>query len=332
MQESIAQMFARSATERAIILANQGRTTEAVRMLLDAAENNDAQALTQLAIWRLSGQFMPRDLPLSRDYFGRAASLGHSDAARVYNAFVANGTGGAADWPAALAILRERSLEDPAAAEQLDLIGHMDLTPSGNPAKPLVPRHLSMSPHIELFPKALSHSECDFLIRMATPLAQPAVIVDPHTGRQVVNPIRTSDAAAFPFAQENPAIHAINRRVACISGIPAQHGEPLQVLRYRPGQEFRRHSDALPGVRNQRIATVLIYLNDAFTGGETQFPVADMSIRGEIGDALLFRNVTADGRIDQTAIHAGLPVRTGIKYVASRWIRMHPLDLSSPSL
>jgi hypothetical protein len=35
----------------------------------------------------------------------------------------------------------------------------------------------------------------------------------------------------------------------------------------------------------------------------------------------LFRNVGPDGRADETATHAGMPVKGGVKLIASRWIR-----------
>ncbi|MFY0022539.1 hypothetical protein ABTQ05_21660, partial [Acinetobacter baumannii] len=75
------------------------------------------------------------------------------------------------------------------------------------------------------------------------------------------DPIRTSDIAAFPLALEQPAIHAINLRIASASGTNVRAGEPLTILRYRPGQQYRPHLDTLPGERNQRVATMLIYLN-----------------------------------------------------------------------
>ena len=59
----------------------------------------------------------------------------------------------------------------------------------------------------------------------------------------VQNPVRTSDAMVFPWIAESPAVHALNRRIAAATGtIPAQ-GEPLQVLRYRRGQQYRPHLD-----------------------------------------------------------------------------------------
>ncbi|QPQ55784.1 2OG-Fe(II) oxygenase [Allosphingosinicella flava] len=88
------------------------------------------------------------------------------------------------------------------------------------------------------------------------------------------HPVRTSDAAAFPIAQENPALHALNRRIAAASETLAE-----QILRYQSGQQYRPHSDAMAGEKNQRILTFLIYLNDDFEGGETHFLAPDLKVR-----------------------------------------------------
>jgi prolyl 4-hydroxylase len=161
------------------------------------------------------------------------------------------------------------------------------------------------------------------------PMLRPSVVVDPQTGKQVPNAVRTSSAAAFPFVDENLAIHALNRRLAAASGTDVRSGEPLQVLHYAPGERYHEHSDALPGVApdQQRVLTFLVYLNEDYEGGETSFPAAGLKVRGRTGDGLLFRNASPDGRPDERALHAGLPVTSGVKHLASRWIRAAPLKL-----
>ena len=76
--------------------------------------------------------------------------------------------------------------------------------------------------------------------------------------------------------------------------------------------------------------TLLVALSDDYDGGEMLFPAIDLAWRGHVGEALLFRNVDAAGALDPAARHAGCPVRRGTKFLLSRWIREHPLDLSGP--
>jgi hypothetical protein len=103
-------------------------------------------------------------------------------------------------------------------------------------------------------------------------------------------------------------VNAINRRIAAVADKPAGNGEPLLVLRYQPGGEYRAHSDTLAHVDNQRVATMLLYLNDDYQGGETEFPLAGVKHRGRSGDALFFSNVDNKGQPLRRALHAGLPV------------------------
>jgi len=100
---------------------------------------------------------------------------------------------------------------------------------------------------------------------------------------------------------------------------------------HRIVQQYRLHSDALPGVANQRRVTAITYLNDGFEGGETDFPAIGLRVRPVAGDVLLFHSILSGGGADPRARHAGLPVTRGVKWVATRWIRGAPYDPWSPS-
>jgi hypothetical protein len=97
------------------------------------------------------------------------------------------------------------------------------------------------------------------------------------------------------------------------------------------GQEFLPHFDFLnpdfPGHARdlarsgQRIATFLVYLNEGYEGGETEFPKLGWRYKGRTGDALLFRNLDAAGEPDRQTFHAGLPPTQGEKWLLSQWLR-----------
>ena len=316
--------------DQADTLVAAGRVGEAHRLLTGPAAASDADALIRLAGWRLAGQLVRRDLAAARDLFGRAGALGHAGAAAIHAAFLASGTGGPADWPAALAVLHRHAAGNPAFRDELALIELMSLSPEGAPAA--VPRAepLSDRPRASRVQALLSPAECDFLAARAGPMLAPSVVIDPQTGRHFQNPVRTSDGMAFPYVEESPAIHALNRRIAAVTGTDVAQGEPLQVLRYRPGQQYRPHSDAVAGEANQRILTVLIYLNRDYEGGETRFVQTGLTYRGEPGDALAFWNVDEAGRPDPLAQHAGLPVTAGVKLLSTRWIRARPFAIPPP--
>jgi prolyl 4-hydroxylase len=297
---------------------------EAYRLLADAADHGDALAAFELGRWCLSGQIVQRDLAACRSWFAKAAEAGHSHSRLIHSALLANGVGGARDWQGALDELTRAAPQTAQASEELRMIGQMSIDESGDPRAIPEREKVSESPAIYWVRQLLSPAECQALIELAKPFLNASVVVDPATGQMRADPIRTSEAAMFPWVNETPFIHAINRRIAAASGTAVEQGEPLQVLRYSPGQEYRSHSDALPNADNQRIMTALVYLNEDFEGGETSFPAPGLKLRGRIGDALFFRNVDATGRPDTRGTHAGLPVTNGQKWLASRWIRERP--------
>jgi prolyl 4-hydroxylase len=286
--------------------------------------NSESQIAFDLGFAHLQGRGVPRSLRLARENFREAADRGHPQAQDIHVAFLACGIGGERDWAGAIAKLKDAaSMSDRKSAGQLALLEAMELTEEGDPKSLPPPERLSDRPEVIAFRAFLSPDECRYLIDAAAPAFQPAAVghVAGGMGGHVVPRIRTCDVAAFPWVAENPVIHAINRRIAAASGTAADWGEPLQILRYRPGQEFKPHRDCTEDIENQRVWTMLIYLNDGYTGGETEFLQTGLKVRGNTGDALLFRNADDAGRPDMSTLHAGLPVFTGKKLLASRWIR-----------
>lgn len=307
-------------------LFGSGHPQKAMDLLGHSASRNDPDALEFLAKLCLKGDFVNRDLALSRDLFHRAAAAGSKTAGAAYRAFVANGTGGPADWKKAIELIELASRSDLEAERELQLILAMRLGDEGDPLDAFSAERISVSPDVVTFQSLFTDMECDFLISRAMPGLLPSKVVDPQTGELVPNPVRTSDAASFPLVSESPAIHALCRRLAAASGTHVKQGEPLQILRYRPGQEYRAHFDAIGNAENQRVLTFLVYLNYDFEGGETYFAKPGIRVKGRKGDGLLFRNADADGRPDPNSQHSGLPVTAGEKFLASRWIRERPLQ------
>jgi prolyl 4-hydroxylase len=287
----------------------------------------DAQSLFDSAAAKVRGDGGVRDLAGARELFRRAGGQGHVASAVIYANFLAAGVGGPRQWTTALRLLAALAEANPRSRRELERIEAMALSPDGDPLALPEGEALCGSPAITRFPGLFSPAECAFLAEAAAPMLAPAVVVDPATGRQRPDPVRVCDSAGFTWPLENPAVHALNRRLAAASGTAAEQGEPLQVLRYRPGGEYKPHFDAIPGFANPRAMTFLVWLNEDFEGGETLFPTPGLKIRGRTGDGLLFRNTGADGRRDPAAGHAGLPVTRGDKLIASRWIRERPFEM-----
>ncbi len=314
-------MAAKDDLSRVKALVAEQRFAEAAPLLIRAADGGDSAAQATLAQWRIAGNIVRRDLAEARRLLASAGARGDTDSALLHAYFLAAGVGGADDWPGALAELTALAPRDARAAAQLRLLARMELGTDGFPERPPPVRPLSTEPRAAACENFMTAAECAWLREAGEPALQPSAVVDPRTGRMVPHPVRSSDAATFGVHSEDLVVNALNRRIAAVSGTRLEQGEPLQLLRYRPGGEYKPHMDALPAEPNQRILTALVYLSDDYQGGETSFPRAGLSYRGRPGDALIFRNVRGDGSADPLTLHAGLPVTSGTKYLASRWIR-----------
>ena len=286
----------------------------------------EADALFARAAAALAGSGGRRDTGAARELFRQAAAAGRRDAAVIVTNLLASGVGGPRDWHGALALLERLAPSGRRSQRELETVRSMALTPEGDPVAPPKGERICDAPEIVRFRGFMSAAECRYLIDAAEPMLEPSVVVDTATGRQVRDPVRTSDGMGFTWPLETLAVHAFNRRIAAATATVPEQGEPLQVLRYRPGDQYRTHFDAIPGFGNQRVLTMLVWLNGDFEGGETHFPTPDLKLRFPAGDAILFRNVDADGRRDPSSGHAGLPVTHGEKLIASRWIRAAPFE------
>lgn len=307
---------------QALALAQAGQAAQAVALLEAAFDDPAAQLL--LGLWRIEGRNAPRDIARARTHFRSAADLGNAGGARVLAGLIASGSGGPADWRAATTLLAQWADRDPLAARQADLIAAMDLDGVGNPATAAEPELLSPMPYVARLPGLLTPAECQFLIDVSLPRFKPAEIFHEAQNRFRLDPVRQSDTAGFPLISEWPLVHAINRRIAAASATDVAQGETLQILRYGPAQRYRPHLDAIPTLTNQRILTLIVYLNDDYTGGETRFIKSGLTVKGRNGDGLLFCNALPDGRPDPASEHEGCPISSGTKYLASRWIRAEP--------
>ncbi len=184
------------------------------------------------------------------------------------------------------------------------------------------------TPLLRVLDGMLTGQECDELIELARPRLQRALTVD-SDGRHQVDQRRTSEGMFFTL-NEVPLVGRIERRLAGLLGVPANHGEGLQILHYLPGQEYEPHFDwfdpeqpgyeAITAVGGQRIASVVMYLNTPAQGGGTAFPELGLTVTARRGSAVYFAYEGGD----HSSLHAGLPVQRGEKWIATKWLRERP--------
>ena len=146
---------------------------------------------------------------------------------------------------------------------------------------------------------------------------------------------RTStNAWCHKKCSEDPKAAEVIQRLSNITHIPSNNSESLQLLRYEPGQFYRRHHDYIAeNVKRQqgvRILTMYLYLNDVEAGGGTKFNVLNVTVMPKRGRAVLWPSVLNDDpqKKDKRTDHEAMPVEAGIKYGANAWF--HIYDYQTP--
>jgi prolyl 4-hydroxylase len=305
---------------QAIALSNAGRNAEAVQLVRQVAATGDPEALGVLAEMTWRGGLVDQDPKKARILFEQAAGRGNSNANLTITNLFASGVAGKQDWQQALDRLRTEARQLSARQKPLNLIAAMDLDSKGDPKTVPEGNRLSDDPDVIHFPALFTPAECRYLMEATGNRFEPSMVYD--SSRQLVrDEIRTSDGSTIHWLIEDPAVVALNRRIAAVSGSAYESGEALALLRYSPGQEYRPHFDFVKGAENRRLMTALIYLNDDYEGGETAFVRTGLKFKGKTGDVVLFRNEGADSGPNPNSEHAGLPITKGVKYLATRWIR-----------
>ena len=191
---------------------------------------------------------------------------------------------------------------------------------------------LHTSPNVYLIKSFLSKKEVDDLLGLIACHRKSftRAYVDDDDGRQLIDDIRTNSFFSFDKSA-NELIRGIEQRAATLAGLSLEHVEPLQVVRYRRGQQYQTHHDAAtlswdmrratldPGM--QRFVSIFVYLNSLPHGqGHTEFPNIGISVKPEEGSALMWCNFKESGSPDARVAHHGCKV-TGehTKYGLNIW-------------
>jgi len=84
-----------------------------------------------------------------------------------------------------------------------------------------------------------------------------------------------------------------------------------QILKYGPADHYVPHQDTGLGFES-RYFSVVCYLNDNFSGGETSFPGCEYTAKPKAGKAIIFPS---------HYLHGSVPVIRGEKFVIVSWVR-----------
>jgi predicted 2-oxoglutarate/Fe(II)-dependent dioxygenase YbiX len=167
---------------------------------------------------------------------------------------------------------------------------------------------------IQVLTGAFDAAECDALIRLAEGIGFHDAPITTGAGFVMAPDIRNNTRVML---DDVPRAAALWDRLAM--HVPARDGrfravglnERFRFYRYEPGQQFDWHRDGAFVRRDgdRSLYTLIVYLNDGFTGGTTDFSLPQLDeplvIEPERGMVLLFQHHLR---------HRGAPVISGVKY------------------
>jgi prolyl 4-hydroxylase len=332
-----------------------GRHTEAVDCLVAGVRRNDVEALTRLGKRLLVGDRAPHLPREGAQFLMDAWGRGGAEAAAMLSVCLATGINSPPDLVAAWECLITAAVRgwepaqqqirvlagSAAAAERTRPLNDADhwrrLAQSVDLARwTTVPPCVDVngSPLIRSYPTFIEPEVSRWLIQRAQGRLGPALVYDAAVGRTTTHVTRTNKSVSFGFLDTDFVCVLVQTRMAACLGVPFRHFETMTVLHYDVGQQISEHFDFVdPNVpdyerhireRGQRIVTFLVYLNDDYSGGETEFPRLGVSHRGHGGEGFFFVNAFADGRPDVRTLHAGRAPSSGEKWIVSQFIKSQP--------
>lgn len=185
-------------------------------------------------------------------------------------------------------------------------------------------------PRLIVYGNVLSKHECAQLIALSQRKLARSTTVDEATGRAEIHPHRTSSGTFFAV-NETPFIAGLDARIAALMQLPVENGEGLQILNYQVGGEYKPHYDYFapeqPGSAahlahgGQRVASLIMYLNQVEQGGGTAFPELGLTVAPAPGSAVYFSYCDSKNQVDPLTYHGGNPVTKGEKWIATKWMR-----------
>jgi len=149
---------------------------------------------------------------------------------------------------------------------------------------------LSRDPWVVTYDHFLSAEEASAIISKG----------EKHWSRSVagdgVQSVRTSSTAwcEHDGCGSDPVLSRVRSRIANLTGVPEAHAEPMQILRYEPGQFYRTHHDQQSAhwtPQGVRVYTFFVYLSDVEAGGGTRFTDLGITVTPKLGRAVLWPSV-----------------------------------------
>jgi hypothetical protein len=193
------------------------------------------------------------------------------------------------------------------------------------PMTPPNMKSVSINPRIATVENLVAPDVCDALVENARGRLEPIEIAG-------ADPVGLEVAGAMRFGVNDLSLRTILLldQITELVGVPHRGLEAPAIMRFAGGEDYPAHVDYLDPANpenaeliardGQRAITFLIFLNDDFTGGETNFPSLPLQFKAKKGDALFWWNIDNDGAPAPATLNGNLAVTSGEKWVFSQWI------------
>jgi prolyl 4-hydroxylase len=190
------------------------------------------------------------------------------------------------------------------------------------------PHGLSKDPWVVAFDNFLEDTEVDAVLdqfQTGWKRSQAGGLI----GEDSVMEVRTSEQiwCDSKVCEKKAAMNKLVENIEKITGVPRNHYEDTQMLRYLKGQEYKHHLDWIQGQNTlacgPRLFTFFVYLNDSPDSG-TFFSKLNITKPAKKGTAVMWVNVNTTDvwKPDKRVMHLGLPaVQT--KFSANIWIHQY---------
>jgi prolyl 4-hydroxylase len=183
-------------------------------------------------------------------------------------------------------------------------------------------------PRIVVLDDFLSVEECEAMCATVAGQFAPSRLGGGAMTPEDTAKVRNSFTAAVPFAA-NATVARVETRIEALTGWPNQRGEPLQIQKYLPGEQYLPHCDFFRpqdedfefnmSLGGQRLATLIIYLRTPEAGGATYFANQGLRVAPRQGSALFFDY--PEPILNAGVVHGGERVITGEKWIVTKWFR-----------
>ena len=184
-----------------------------------------------------------------------------------------------------------------------------------------------MSDSVKTIDNFLTKEQCTYLINKYKNNVVRSTVISTDN-KSFIDNSRTSSTYYIPDSDN--VIIEIKKKVSNFLNIPIENIEGIQFLRYMKGEQYKYHYDYLLNKpQNQRVHTILVYLNDleVSDGGATSFYYYKMKVNPKEGMGVWFRNMAEDGTLITESLHSGEEILSDnvIKYALNIWTRQYKI-------